>query len=118
MVILVLFHGGNRKKNKPDLRFQTPLHERVIHAGLGDQPSSPAPRRKGTGAEPSGELRKGFPTHWVLARSYRSHGARVAFAAVVVRKNPLDCCFGCLEFVLVAQLLLLDGHKSRDIGLY
>ena len=36
-------------------------------------------------------------------------------AAVVVRKKTLDCCFGCLEFVLVAQLLL-HGHNIRDIG--
>ena len=45
MVILDSFHGGIRK-NRTEFRFGTPRHERVIHAELGDQPSSPAPRRK------------------------------------------------------------------------
>ena len=50
------------------------------------------------------------------ARSSRSHGARVACGRRSQKKKTLDCCFGCLEFVLVARLLLLDGHNTRDIG--
>ena len=62
-------------------------------------------------AEPPGELREGFPSRWTLALTEHE-----LLAAVVVRKKPLDCCcFGCLEFALVAQLLL-DDHNTLDIG--
>ena len=65
-------------------------------------------------AEPPGELRKGFPSRWTSKELSLSRSTS-CLRPKYVRKNPLDCCFDCLEFVLVAQLLL-DGHNTRDIG--
>ena len=52
-------------KTEHNSDFQLHRQERVIHARLGNQPSSPVPRRKRErNAEPLGELREGFPRHW------------------------------------------------------
>ena len=90
----------------------------MIHAGLGDQSSSP-----GTSSSTIGNGMRNLLGSCVRAflvagpaRSSRSHGARVACGRRNQKKKQmLDCCFGCVEFGLVAQLVL-DGHNTRDIG--
>ena len=65
-------------------------------------------------AEPPGELREGFPSRWTskeLSLSRSTSCLRPSSSET----HPFDCCFGCFELVLVAQLLL-DGHNTRDIG--
>ena len=59
--------------------------------------------------------RKGFPSRWTSKGALALTEHALLAAVVVRKKKPLRCCFGCLEFVLVAQLLL-DGHNTRDIG--